>query len=441
MRKNRFVILLVVVLLAAFGLSAVQAQTDTPVVMVMSIDGTISPSLAEYLERGLRSAAEENAEVVILKLNTPGGGTDVMSRMVEAIRASEVPVVVYVAPQGAMAGSAGTVITLAGHLSAMAPETAIGAASPVGGEGEDLEETLETKIKEIIKAQIRSLAEGRLPVEAIAAAEDTVENATALSAREAYEIGLVNFLADDMTDLLRQLDGQVVETTAGDVTIDTQFAQVEEFSLTFIEELLTFLTNPNIVFLLLSIGVQAILIEISSPGGWVAGFVGVVSLALATYGLGILPVNWFGLVFMLTAFVLFILEVKAATHGALAAAGAGSFIIGALVLFNSSNTPSFYRVSVPLVVVMGVLTAGVFFVAVTFAIRALRSPARMGQESLVGRIGRARTAITAQEPGKVHLASELWSAELEHGSPDAAAGEEVEVVAVEGLRLRVRKRE
>jgi membrane-bound serine protease (ClpP class) len=201
------------------------------------------------------------------------------------------------------------------------------------------------------------------------------------------------------------------------------------------------LTNPNIVFLLLTIGVQAVLIEISSPGGWVAGFVGVVMLALAGYGLGILPVNWFGLIFIGTAFVLFILELKAATHGALAAAGVGSFIAGALVLFNSSNTPSFYRVSVPLVVVMGLLTAGVFFVAVTFAIRALRRPVRMGQGSLVGQVGRARTSITKRVNGQVNLASELWSAELASGSPDVEAGEAVEVVGVDGLRLKVRKLE
>jgi len=433
-----FSLLAVVVLLGALALAA-QAQSDSPQVFVLSIDGPISTSLAEYLERGLKAAEAQNAEVVILKLNTPGGGTDVMSRMVSAIRASEIPVVVYVTPRGAVAGSAGTVITVAGHLSAMSPETAIGAASPVGVEGENLNDTLEAKIKAIIKAQIRSLAEGRIPPEAIAAAEDTVENASALSAIEAYQIGLVNFLADDLTDLLRQLDGQTTETAAGLVTIDTQFAQVEEFSLSFIEEVLTMLTNPNIVFLLLTIGVQAVLIEISSPGGWVAGFLGVVSLALAGYGLGILPVNWFGLIFIGTAFVLFILELKAATHGALAAAGVGSFITGALVLFNSADTPDFYRVSVPLVVVMGVLTAAVFFMTITFTLQAMHSPAQIKQKSLVGRLGRARTAITSRSSGQVNLASELWSAELEPGSPDVAAGEVVEVVSVEGLRLRVRK--
>ncbi len=375
--------------------------------LVLEIDGALTPSLAEYLERGLAEAESQNAALVILKLNTPGGAVDLMSRMVEAIRQSPVPVVVYVAPRGALAGSAGTVITLAGHFSAMAPETAIGAASPVDLEGGDINETLETKVKEIIKAQIRSITEGRLSPEAIALAEDTVENATAVSAGEALEIGMVQFIAEDVPDLLRQLDGQTAETVAGPVTLETAYLQVEEFSLTLIEELLTILTNPNIVFLLLSVGVQAIIIEIGSPGGWVAGFLGVVSLSLAAYGLGFLPVNWFGLIFIGTAFVLFFLDIKAPTHGALSIAGVGSFIAGGLLLFNSSNTPSFFRVSVPLVVVTGVLTAGVFLTAMAFAIKAQRQPARTGGSSLIGQTGRARTPIAPHQPGKVHLASEL----------------------------------
>jgi membrane-bound serine protease (ClpP class) len=440
---SRFKLFALLTLTAALALSvlSVQAQSDTPTALLLDIEGPLTPSLADYLERGLIEAEETNAELVVLRLNTPGGAVDLMSRMVEAIRQSPVPVVVYVAPRGALAGSAGTVITLAGHFSAMAPETAIGAASPIDASGEDINETLEAKVKEIIKAQIRSLTEGRLSPEAIAMAEDTVENATALSAGEALEIGLVNFISDDIPDLLSQLDGQTADTAVGPVTLETAYLQVEAFSFTLIEELLNMLTNPNIVFLLLTVGVQAILIEISSPGGWVAGFVGVVSLSLAAYGLGILPVNWFGLIFIGTAFVLFVLDIKAPTHGALTAAGVGSFIAGALLLFNSSNTPSFFRVSVPLVVVTGIITAGVFFAAVSFAIRAQRGPVRMGQTSLVGQTGRVRAPIDVRQAGKVHLASEMWTAELEPGSPPVEMGDEVEVVSVSGLRLKVKKKE
>lgn len=439
-RKHLLVLLSLTILLALSAFNA-GAQSYTNTALVLDLDGALTPAMAEYLDRGLTTAAEQNAALVILQLNTPGGSTDLMTRMVEAIRASEVPVVVYIAPRGAIAGSAGTVITLAGHYTAMAPETAIGAASPVGSEGEDIGETMEAKIKAIIKAQIRSLTEGRLPPEAIALAEDTVENATAVSAGEAAEVGLVNTLAEDIPDLLRQMDGQTVITAAGKITLDTAFLQVEPFSLTLIEELLSMLTNPNIVFLLLTVGIQALLIEISSPGGWVAGFIGVISLALAGYGLGILPVNWFGLIFIGTAFVLFFLDVKAPTHGALTAAGIGSFIAGALILFNSSNTPSFFRVSVPLVITVGLATAGIFFTAVSFAIRAQRSPVRMGETTLVGKTGHARTDIRKYHPGKVQVASELWTAELDADSPAIEEGDAVEVTSVEGIRLRVRKLE
>ena len=440
MRRSWIFLLIALILMFVFSVFNVQAQEDSVTALSLSIEGPLNPALAEYLERGLAVAQDEGAELVILQLNTPGGAVDLMTRMVEAIRSSQVPVVVFVAPRGAIAGSAGTVITLAGHITAMAPETAIGAASPVGTSGEDIGETMEAKVKEILKAQIRSLTEGRLPPEAIALAEDTVENATAVSSGEAYQIGLINFLAEDTSDLLRQIDGQTVTTASGPRTLSTAFIQIEEFSPTLIEELLTMLTNPNIVFLLLTIGVQAILIEISSPGGWVAGFLGVVSLSLAAYGLGILPVNWFGLIFIATAFVLFFLDVKAPTHGALTAAGIASFIAGGLLLFNSSNTPSFFRVSVPLVVIVGITTAGVFFLAIRLAVRAQRTPARMGQSSLIGRTGRVRTPISKHQSGKVHLASELWSAELTEDSLPAEEGDEVEVTAVDGLRLKVKKK-
>ena len=292
---------------SALGGSA-RAQGDAPMVQVLTIDGPITPSVAEYLDRGIGSAEKDGAEALIVQLNTPGGSIDVMLDMVESIRGSDVPVVVYVAPRGAIAGSAGTVITLAAHAAAMAPETAIGAASPVGGEGEDLGETLEAKEKNILKATVRSLTEGRSS-EATELAEETIETAKAVSATEALEAGLIDFIAGDLDDLLGQLDGYTVQLHSGERTLETENAEVTFIEPTFIERLLNTLTNPNIVFLLLTIGVQAILIEISSPGGWIAGFIGVVCLALATYGLGILPVNWFGLIFLATAFVLFILDI------------------------------------------------------------------------------------------------------------------------------------
>jgi membrane-bound serine protease (ClpP class) len=433
-------LMLIIVFLGLLVLVApVNAQTGSTAI-VLQAEGALTTAMSSYIARGLNLANQRGAQLVILQLNTPGGSVDLMTQIVEDIRNSDIPVVVYVSPRGAIAGSAGTVITLAGHAAAMAPDTAIGAASPVSGEGEDIGETLEAKIKEIIKAQIRTLAEGR-PPEAIAAAQDTVENATALTATEAYDIGLVDFIASDIPDLLQQLDGHSVTTANGEHTLSTQYLELDTISPSILEELLNILTNPNIVFLLLSIGVQAVLIEIGSPGGWFAGFLGVVCLALAAYGLGILPVNYFGLIFLATAFVLFFLEIKATTHGALAAAGIISFIVGGLVLFNSSNTPPDFRVSIPLVVVTSLITASSFILILTFAIRAQKTPQHMGQAALIGRVGIVRETIQPHTQGKVHLSGELWSAELATGDQPLEPGQRVEVVEIEGLRLKVKPKE
>lgn len=415
------------------------AQSGAEAVL-LHLDGALTTAMASYLSRGLKTAEQRNAEVVIVELDTPGGGVELMSRMVSDIRNSPVPVVVYVAPRGAIAGSAGTVLTLAGHAAAMAPQTAIGAASPVGSQGEDIGTTMEAKVKEIIKAQLRTLAEDR-PPEAIAAAEDTVENASALTAQEAFQVGLVDYIAEDVPDLLRQLDGQTLKHRGGGVVLHTQYLTIRAVEPSLLEDLLDVLTDPNIVFLLLALGLQAILIEIGSPGGWFAGFLGVISLALAAYGLGILPVNYFGLIFLITSFVLFFLEVKAPTHGALALAGLISFVVGALVMFNSADTPPALRVSVPLVIGTGVFSALSFLAVLTFAIRAQRTPQRMGKKSLLGKTGVVRKVIPVNGQGEVHLDGEMWTAELAEGQGEIGVGERVQVEGVQGLRLIVKRKE
>jgi membrane-bound serine protease (ClpP class) len=362
-----------------------------------------------------------------------------MVEMEEAILASTVPVVVYVAPSGAMAASAGTVITLAAHASSMAPNTTIGAASPVGGQGENLPSTEETKLKNAMSATVRSLTERRGPT-AQALAEDTIRSAAAVSESEALEADLIDFISADLNQLRSQLDGFTVTVKGQPVTLHTANASFEPVNISLIEELLLIVTDPNIVFLLITIGVQAIIIEISSPGGWVAGFIGVVCLALATYGLGILPVNYFGLLFIVTSFVLFILDIKAPTHGGLTAAGVGSLIIGALVLFNTPTTPSFQHVSVPLVVIVSIVSGAVFFTIMMIAVRAQHTPIHTGEESMLGREGIARTDLNPK--GSVQLGGELWTAELEEGiTGRVRTGTRVTVIKVDGLRLIVRKTE
>jgi membrane-bound serine protease (ClpP class) len=346
-------------------------------------------------------------------------------------------VIIYVTPNGAMAGSAGAIISMAAHGIAMAPEAAIGAASPIDSSGNDLNQTLQKKAKNIIKAQIRPLVTPR-GAKALELADAMIDDAKAATAQEALEVGLIDFIAKDTKDLLNQFDGFKVETAAGKITLHTKNATTQPLNISLIEQLMFILTNSNIAFLLLAIGVQAILIEISSPGGWAAGFIGVVCLTLAVYGMGVLSVNWFGFVFLIIAFVLFILDIKAPTHGALTTAGVASFIVGALVLFNSPGTPQFQRVSVPLVVSMGIFLGLLFFGILLLALRVQHNPVQTGAESMPGKTGTARTSVG--DAGQVQLGSELWSAEKSAESESIGKGDSVEVVEVRGLRLIVKKK-
>lgn len=413
------------------------AQTNEPLALVMTADGPIMPPMLEYFRRGIETAEQRNAEMLIVQLNTPGGSVDTMMDIITEIRDSEVPVVVYVSPNDAIAGSAGALITMAGHASAMAPRTAIGASSPIDASGADMESTLETKVKEILKARARTLLEGR-GTEAVQLAEAMIDDAKAVTAKEALDAKLIDFISDDTEDLLQTLDGFTVQIKDTRHTFNTENIRTQNLNISFIERLLLILTDANIIFLLLAIGVQAVLIEISSPGGWVAGFIGAVSLTLAVYGMGVLSVNWIGGIFLLIAFVLFILDIKAPTHGALTAAGVASFIIGALVLFNSPGTPQFQRVSIPLVIGMGIFLGLLFFAILLMALRAQHRPVQTGSEALLGKTGTAKSF--GHEAGQVQLDSELWSAEKSTDSEIIRKGDKIEVVEVRGLRLIVKKK-
>lgn len=445
-RLVRLFALLVVVILsiAQAALPAAAQSGSAPQVVVLTAEGALTPVMANYIDRGLSAAESRGAEAVILQLNTPGGSTTLMEQIVSRIRTSPVPVVVYVSPTGAMAGSAGTLITLAGHVAAMAQDTTIGAASPVGGSGEDIGETMETKVKEIMKASVRNLTANR-PLEAQQLAESMIEDAKAVTVDEALAIGLVDLKARSLDGLLEQLDGRVVIMEDGEErTLRTLEARLVEVSPNILEETLGFLTDPNIVFLLLSVGVQAILIELSSPGGWVAGFIGVLCLLFAVFGLGILPVNWFGILFLVVAFVLFILDIKAPTHGALTIAGVATFIVGALVLFNTIRLPGSPEpdggamVSTPLVIGTGIAIGLSFFAIVTIALRAQRAPVKSGREALPGRIGTVRRDLNPR--GQVQVAGELWTARLADGQDPLAVGAEIVVVEVDGLEVVVKAR-
>lgn len=417
-------------------LQTVHAQATQPTALVLTINGELTPGMVDYLNRGLTIAKQVNDEMVIIEIDTPGGSIDLMQSMVEAIQASPVPVIVYVTPNGAMAGSAGTLITLAGEVVAMAPGTIIGAASPVGSGGQDLGATEQAKVTNAMVALAQSLTVHRPPA-AQALAADTIQNAKAVSAYDAKQVGLADLIATNLNDLLLQLNGFKVITPAGEETLQTGSLIVQPYSPSFIEQFLGFLIDPNIVFILLIVGVQALLIELANPGGWIPGFIGVVCLAFAVYGLGILPVNWFGIVFIVIAFVLFIVDIKAPTHGALTIAGVVSMIVGGLVLFNTVTTPYSQPVSVPLVIATGIVMGAIFFVIIGIAIRAQKRPLRIGKVSLVGRTGLAQSVIDPR--GSVQIGSELWTAELAEGERGIIQGTPVVVTEMKGFHVKVKR--
>lgn len=434
---NLMVVLFVVLALAGSG-SQARAQTDE--VIVLEANGPVTPAMAGYLNRGLKTAEESGATAVILLLDTPGGLLDATQDIIKLFRASDVPVIVYIMPRGAQAASAGSIITMAGHVAAMAPETVIGAASPVGEGGVDLEETIFRKVSEDLKATVRNLTADR-GTEATILAESMIDDARAVTAEEALNSNLIDVIADDVPHLLQQLNGMTVEVNDTPRTLYTAQATQEVVPASPIEQLLFALANPLLLGILLTLGVQAILIELSNPGGWIAGLIGVLAIGLALYGLGQMPVNWLGLGLIILAFVLFVMEIKAATHGALAVTGTVLLIAGLLVLFNTPATPEFLAISIPAAVGLGGLTAIFFLFVAGKALRAQRSQAMTGAEGLLGKSGPVRSSFSSDSfkapySGTVLVAGELWRAQ---SNEKVLRGEQVIVTGMEGFTLHVER--
>ncbi|GAB4477516.1 MAG: nodulation protein NfeD [Anaerolineae bacterium] len=440
MRKwNGYVSLLLAVLIglvltAAAPAGPVRADTPAREVVLLEASGAVIPPLASYIARGIEEADSRNAEAVILILNTPGGAVNVTFEIIQAIRNSDVPVIVYVGPPGSKAASAGLLIVLAGHAAAMAPDTAIGASSPIDASGSDLPSTAQQKAEEFISAEARALASRRGEA-AVQLANDAVVDARAASFQEAAEAGLVDFIATDVDDLLDKLNGFQVEVQGRARVLNTQDAALFPIEMTLLESILLIVTDPNIVSLLLAIGPLLIIIEIRTPGGWVAGALGAICTGLALYGLGVLPVNWLGMVFVVLAVVLFVLEVTTPTTGVLSAAAVASLVVGAVILFNTPEIAPFGRLSIPLLIAQSLLLGGLFAFFAVMVVRAQRLKVTTGYEGLIGQVGRVTKAL--DPVGTVLVWGERWQAEAEerqHVPEDT----EVEVTAAHGLRLVVR---
>jgi membrane-bound serine protease (ClpP class) len=399
-------------------------------VRVLLVKGVINPVSARYVIRGLESAAEEGDAAVLIELDTPGGLLDATQQITGAMLNARVPVIVYVTPVGTHAASAGTFITMAGHVAAMAPSTRIGAATPVSGEGQEIPEDLRTKIVNDTAAYARSIADAR--GRNADWAEDAVRDGVSIGAPEAVELDVVDLIADDRTQLLTAIDGVTVQLPAGEVMLETADAAVVEEPMSPFEEVLKVLSDPNIALILLSLGTLGIYFELSNPGAFFPGIFGAIALVLALFSLGTLPINYAGLALLVFGLALLGAEIWVASGGVLGIGGGIAFLIGALILIDDTEAP-FVEVSRPLI--FGITLALVAFVL--FALRAVmrtrRRPAYIGGGDMVGREG------TIRGTSSVFVEGELWRARPAGADATLTPGGRVRVIGREGLDLIVER--
>lgn len=436
------------------------AQDEAPLVQSIRIEGAITTVTTDYLDRALDRAVEGGADALLIELNTPGGSVDAMLQMGGRMLNAGIPVLCWVGPDGAQAASAGTFIVLAAHAAGMAPRSTIGAASPVGPGGEDLPETINRKITEDLSATARNYAERR-GKKAVEWAEDAVRDAKSATADEALKLGVIDALASSPEDFLEAVDGLEVEVAGQTRRLELSGARILNIPPSGAERLLGLLINPALALILLTLGVNAILAELSNPGGYVAGIIGVLALGLGLFSLGALEANWIGLAFMAAAFIFFALEIKTPTLGFLTAGGLILFVAGAVILFSGGQ----YAVPWKTILGLGLATAGFFFFVVRAALNAMRRQPTTGAEALIGALGELRRLPEDGRPGTVLVAGERWDAvlgetdgglsrpagaEVTHSSEAAASpkdidgpetalalGQQVQILAREGFRLIV----
>jgi membrane-bound serine protease (ClpP class) len=417
--------LLALLVLALFVPAVALGQDDRPRVLAAHLDNDINPVTQEYVENAIDRAEDEELDAVVVILDTPGGLSSSMRGIVKRFLASTVPVILYVSPPGSSADSAGAVIAMAADIAAMAPQTNIGSSTPVSLQGEDISEDLRRKIVNDAAAYVGELA--REHDRNVPAARQMVTKASNYGARQAKEIRLVEVIAPTLPALLNQVDG--MKTVPKGLVLDTAGADVEEIEMSFWQRARDLLIDPNLIALMLSIGLIGIVVELWNPGLIFPGTVGAISLILALYGLQVLPVSLAGLFLMLLAAAFFVAEAFVPTHGALTVAGGVLFVLGSLILFDPAGEA--YQVSLPVAIGIAGTLALMLAVALSRVVRVARRPAAVGVHGLVGGEGVVR------RDGLVALNGELWRAASDDGTP-LVAGERVRVEKVEDdLRLVV----
>lgn len=424
---NKHVLALIIICLLIF-LSPISLYAKE--VIVLTISGIINPPHAEYTIKGIQKAHEHNAEAVIIQLDTPGGLDTSMRSIVKEILNSQVPIVVYVSPKGARAASAGAFITLAAHIAAMAPGTNIGAAHPVAI-GEKMDKTMAEKITNDAVAYIKSIAKQR--ERNIEWAEKAVRKSISSTETEALKLKVIDLIADDLNSLLKDINGMKIKTVKGEVTLNTKSAKINKIEMNFRERFLNFISDPNIAYILLMIGIYGIIFELSNPGAILPGVIGAISLLLAFYSLQTLPINYAAAGLILLGVILFILELKFASHGLLTLGGVICFILGSIMLFDTANP--LFKLSLSVIIPVTLVTVLFFVILLRLAYKAYKRKPVTGVEELIGLRGVAKTDIDRQK-GMVMVHGELWQAVSDE---EIKKDEEIIVEEVKGLTLKVRR--